>query len=65
MEVNKALKTSRGTVVFQGELSQEEHDYVLTTGLNFLLESGALPFTTVSSEELSRISPDTPGDNLN
>lgn len=65
MEVNKALKTSNGTVVFQGELSPEEHDYVLTVGLNYLLEHGSLPFTTVSGEEISRISPNDPGDTLN
>ena len=65
MEVNKALKTSRGTVVFQGELSQEEHDYVLTAGLNFLLENGALPFTTVNSENMANLSPDLPGDTPN
>ena len=44
MEVRKALKTDQGTVLFQGELTDEEFDFVLTVGLNELLQQGAIPF---------------------
>lgn len=51
MEVKKAIKTKMGTVVFEGELTNEEHDYVLTVGLNTMLEAGALPFKHFEDEE--------------
>ena len=44
MEINKTFKTAEGTVKFQGELSQEEADFVIQVGLNWLLQQGALPF---------------------
>lgn len=57
MDVRKAIKTSEGTVIFEGELSQEEHDYVLSIGLLTLLEQGALPFKHMSEENISSVSP--------
>lgn len=44
MEINKTFKTSEGTVKFQGELTQEEADFVIQVGLNWLMQQGALPF---------------------
>lgn len=44
MEVNQTFKTPQGTVKFQGELSQEEADFVIKVGLNYLMQQGALPF---------------------
>lgn len=45
MEVRKVIKTNTGNVLFEGELNQEEADFVLGIGLNVLLEQGAIPFT--------------------
>jgi hypothetical protein len=44
--INKSIETEEGTVKFEGELEQAELDLVLQVGLNFLLQQGALPFTT-------------------
>lgn len=46
MHVKKAIETNKGTITFEGELSQEEVDLVIQLGLNYLLVNGALPFTT-------------------
>lgn len=54
MEIKKSIKTKDGTVVFKGELSAEEHDFVLSVGLNTLIEQGAIAMSTeedVSLEE--------------
>ena len=53
MEINKTFKTSEGTVKFQGELSQEEADFVIQVGLNWLLQQGALPFKMFEEEQLN------------
>lgn len=37
---------------FEGELSQEEFDLVIETGLNALFEAGALPFQALEEEDL-------------
>lgn len=51
MEVRKVLKTSKGVVTFEGELTQEEHDFVITVGLNTLMEQGAIPFQVADETE--------------
>jgi hypothetical protein len=53
LQINNTFKTPQGTVTFQGELSQEEADYVIQMGLNYLLSQGALPFK--SAEDLYRL----------
>ena len=55
MEVRKAIKTDQGTILFEGELTNEEFDFVLTVGLNQLLQSGALPFHEVSPDDLANM----------
>lgn len=55
MLVNKTIEQENGSVTFEGELSQEELDLVLTMGLNYLLAHGAIPFT---SKDAFIISPD-------
>lgn len=42
MEVKNVVKTSKGVILFEGELSQEESDVVVSLGLNYLLENGIL-----------------------
>ena len=44
MFVKNLLQTSEGTVKFEGELSEEEAQFVLAVGLNTLMENGAIPF---------------------
>ena len=52
MEIKKSIKTKDGTVMFKGELSPEEHDFVLSVGLNTLIEQGAIAMYS-AEEELS------------
>lgn len=51
MRVRRIIKTSSGTYNFDGELSQEELDVVITVGLGVLLERGALPILMAEDEE--------------
>jgi hypothetical protein len=51
MEIIKVLKTKKGIVTFKGEITEAEHEYILTVGLNSLLEQGALPFTSIEDDE--------------
>ncbi len=51
MEIKKSIKNKDGTVKFKGTLSQEEHDFVLTVGLNTLIEQGAIAMT--AEEEIT------------
>jgi len=60
MEINKILKTKKGTVRFQGELTEQEHELVLSVGLNELMSNGALPFTMLEDEELMNFPPVDP-----
>ena len=50
MLVNKSIETPEGTVKFEGELEQNELDFILKIGLNMLLTQGAIPFTTKAKE---------------
>jgi hypothetical protein len=50
MLVNKSIETPTGTIKFEGELEQNELDFVLKIGLNTLLTAGAIPFTTKTSD---------------
>lgn len=52
MEIKKSIKTKDGTVMFKGELSPEEHDFVLSVGLNTLIEQGVIALHS-AEEELS------------
>lgn len=51
MEIKKSIKTKDGTVVFKGKLSPEEHDFVLSVGLNTLIEQGALSMAAPEEDE--------------
>ena len=50
MLINKSIETENGTVKFQGELEQEELDFILKIGLNTLLQMGAIPITSKYTE---------------
>lgn len=51
MRVRRIIKTSNGVYNFDGELSQEELDVVITVGLGVLLERGALPIMMADEDE--------------
>ena len=59
MQISKVIKTDEGTVKFEGEITQEEHEFVLTVGLHTLIQQGALPFIVAEEEELSSFVPGT------
>lgn len=42
MEVNKVFETPDGSVTFQGTLTGRELEAILTVGLNYLLQVGAI-----------------------
>lgn len=42
MKVKNVVKNDDDVVLFEGELSNEEHDLVITVGLNFLYAQGLL-----------------------
>lgn len=50
MLVSKSIETEQGTVKFEGELEQNELDFVIKIGLNTLLQMGAIPFTAKHDE---------------
>lgn len=50
INIKNTVKTNEGSFTFEGELSQEEFDLVIETGLNALFEAGALPFQTIDDE---------------
>ncbi len=60
MEIKKSIKNKDGTVMFKGELSPEEHDFVLSVGLNTLVEQGAIAMSTEEEPDRWRIPGDTP-----
>ena len=59
MLINKAIETENGTVKFEGELEQNELDFVLKIGLNTLLQMGAIPFTSKVTEDEVPETPET------
>lgn len=57
MQVKNLIKNKQGTFQFDGELSEEEHEFVITVGLNTLMENGALPFMAVEEETAYSFAP--------
>ncbi len=51
------LKTSEGNVKFEGELTAEEHEFVVNVGLTTLLEQGAIPFISADEESACKFIP--------
>lgn len=58
MRVNSVTKTDEGTFSFDGEITQQEHDIVVTMGLNFLLAQGLLE-TLVPNVEVTEVNETT------
>jgi len=51
MEIKRVIKTSKGDYTFEGNLSQEELDIIVTVGIGVLLEKGALPILGLEDGE--------------
>lgn len=44
MQITKLLETKNGTYTFEGNLSDEEVNTIITVGIGYLLSVGAMPF---------------------
>lgn len=55
MEITKTIKTSTGDYEFKGNITQDEHDLILTIGINVLLQKGAMPLIGLSEEDMSKL----------
>ena len=51
MQVKKLIKTNDGVVSFEGEITDDEHSFLLGLGLNTLMEQGAIALTQIESDE--------------
>lgn len=51
MKISKVIETPQGTAKFEGEVSQEEFDYIVQTGLNALLVMGAIKASVQEMKE--------------
>lgn len=52
IKINNSIETNEGkTVTFTGELSGPELDFVLQTGLNYLMYHNLLPVVTQPEEK--------------
>ena len=50
IKINNIVETADGKkVTFSGELNQEELDYVLQVGLNYLMYHNLLPTVTITA----------------
>ena len=49
--MKKTLETPDGSVTFEGELNAEELELILSVGLNFLLQQGAIPFKVLPEKD--------------
>ena len=58
MKIDQAIQTPDGTVQIKGELSPEETGLVLSIGLNYLYQQGAIPFL-VNKEDQEKAQADT------
>ena len=57
MKIEKSLETPEGTVTFSGTLNPEEVDFILTVGLNYLMQQGAIPFRVAKASEGINVAP--------
>lgn len=60
MQINKTIETPEGIIKFEGELSQEEADTVISIGLTSLLNAGFISYTIAPPEEDIEVDPATP-----
>ena len=58
MKIHEAIETPEGSVTIQGELNPQELGLVLSIGLNYLMQQGAIPFL-VKQEDREKAQADT------
>ena len=51
-QINQSFETDEGTVVFQGEVSDQEYDYIIQQGLLALIEQGFIKPHYVDPKEV-------------
>lgn len=51
MKINKTIETEGGTLVFSGELTDDEVDFVIEMGLVYMIEHDMLPFMGLSEQD--------------
>lgn len=44
MKIKQVVKTEEGSFTFEGEIGQEEHDFLIEAGISFLVRQGIIPF---------------------
>ena len=49
---NQSFKTEEGTVVFQGEVTDQEYDYIIQQGLLALIDQGFITPNYVNPKEV-------------
>lgn len=57
MKVSKTIEGPDGFVTFTGELTSEELDLIISVGLNYLLQQGALPMKSMEESDLHSFAP--------
>lgn len=62
MKIKKTIETPEGDYTFEGELSEEEHSFILEAGINYLVKAGIMPFKIQNkkSDVASYIKPEEP-----
>jgi hypothetical protein len=55
LKVKKSLETPNGTVVFEGEITPDELDLILSVGLNYLLQQGAIPLKVLDTKDAAKL----------
>jgi hypothetical protein len=51
-QINQTFETEEGTVVFNGEVTDKEYDYIIQQGLLALIDQGFIEPTYLDSKEL-------------
>lgn len=60
MKIKKVVETPEGTFTFEGELGQEEHDFIIEAGVTWLIRQGIIPFkmTKAPADMASYVKPE-------
>jgi hypothetical protein len=53
--IKKTIKLPDGSYTFEGEVSADELDVLVTAGINYLVQQGALPLIGVTEEDLANL----------
>jgi len=54
LHIKTVFKNEQGAFDFERELTPQEHALVVNVGLTTLFENGALPFSMMEKEEISK-----------